>query len=684
MIDTERKWFEINPGLGESQPVFLSFCRKLQKQIASGPFPRDEMKKLQKQMSLRPGPQAISQIKLLLVQNVVLDLVAQGWLIKVVGQTVRIHAPIQTSGSPEQEKARVRHGHLIERDSQLSKKSVAEFVRSMEAAKLTEHGWRSIFSVMRDGQELKQILRKVTLIPEAATRERALRSAVLPYLQFVEGDAVCEHTGLRLRDIWRYFRLTWVNHHKSIPGRSILILIRDAAAAHHPVIGIAAIGSSVVQQKVRDQQIGWDSSSFLARLTETPSVSVIRRLHTALDELLAGLYIDDLLADPELELQRRHVSQPTHSIIEGLRKESKAARKRHQNSPHLSVHKSTGVSGSEDRIDWLERAETDLFRSKRCRHLAALLSIRKVFQEHKFTPETKKLHGQALQSGQVRSAIGQLVRLMKAEHVGIDMLDITVCGAVAPYNLLLGGKLVCMLLGSPEITAYYKAKYSGRSSIIASSMKAAPVRRRHSLVLLCTTSLYGVGSSQYNRIKVPAETLGGEEGEFLEFIKLGYSVGFGSFHFSGQTLQWINFVLGRKGNRRVNSIFGEGVNPLMRKIREALDYVGLPGDDILWHGNKRVIYSIPLASNYKEILLGLAKKPKYFVPPSNPKARTELLATFWRNRWLASRLKTTGIVDKVGEHSLTFPVRHGARVGSSVPFENLTLWEFPEQHADEA
>jgi hypothetical protein len=129
MTDTERKWFDINPGLGESQPQFLRFCRKLQKQIASGPFPREEVKNLQQQISLRSGPQPIGQIKLMLAQNVVLDLVAQGWLIKAVGQTVRIHPPLQEKDSPEHEKARVRNGLLIERDSQLNKKSVAVFVR---------------------------------------------------------------------------------------------------------------------------------------------------------------------------------------------------------------------------------------------------------------------------------------------------------------------------------------------------------------------------------------------------------------------------------------------------------------------------------------------------------------------------------------------------------------------------
>src|SRR5215208_1535638 len=177
MTDTERKWFDINPGMGESQPQFLRFCRKLQKQIASGPFPRDEVKNLRKQISLTPGPQPLGQIKLMLVQNVVLDLVVQGWLIKVAGQTVSIHAPIQDKDSPEHEKARVRNGHLIERDSQLNKKSITDFVRGMEAIRLTKHGWRSIFSVMRDGQELKQILKEATLMTDKEMREQALRNA---------------------------------------------------------------------------------------------------------------------------------------------------------------------------------------------------------------------------------------------------------------------------------------------------------------------------------------------------------------------------------------------------------------------------------------------------------------------------------------------------------------------------
>jgi hypothetical protein len=681
MSDTKRTWFEINPDLGESSSQFLRFCRQAERLVTAhiGGITGEDLRRLRAQVALKPvRPQGIAEIKLHVAENVVLDLIAQGWLIRTGPKAIQVHAPLLRNDSPSDEKERIRRAHLLERDSQLGKRSVIEFVKSMETSRLTGCGWHSIFSVMRDGPSLSTALSKVASISDRDVRTDALKEVISPYIQIVEGDAVCEHTGLRLRDIWRYFRLTWVNNYKSVPGRSIMVLIRDGAYRNHPVIGIAALGSSVVQQKVRDEHIGWDASTFVKKFSQNPSAQVVIRLHRALSNLIDGVFINDLLDDHELELERIHLSRPTHSIIERLRREAKSAREMHELSPHVSIHKSD-ASEEDNGGQWEERARTQLFRSKRCLHLATLLSIRKIFQEHNFITGRKRPYVEALESDQVRAAIGQLVRLIKAEHVGIDMLDITVCGAVAPYNTILGGKLVCMLLCSPEIVHYYSTKYSKQPSIIASSMKGGPVRRPHRLVLLCTTSLYGVGSSQYNRIKVPAKALGGDTADILEYKKLGCSVGFGSFHFSEQTLQWIKFLLGRKGNRKVNSIFGEGVNPLMRKIREALDFVGLPGDEILWHGNKRVVYAVPLAENYQEVLLGFERQAAYFVPQSEPKLRTSLLAAYWRRRWLASRITTAGVLERVAEHSLARPIRHGARVSPSIPiFENGLLWEVEE------
>jgi hypothetical protein len=119
--------------------------------------------------------------------------------------------------------------------------------------------------------------------------------------------------------------------------------------------------------------------------------------------------------------------------------------------------------------------------------------------------------------------------------------------------------------------------------------------------------------------------------------------------------------LGRlQSGRPVNSIFGEGVNPKLRKVRAALDAVGLPSDSLLQHGSPRLVYGIALASNFREILLGLKSRPEYIIP--DRRDATARIVDFWRVRWLANRVENATVIHAVREHSLASPVRHGARV----------------------
>ena len=156
---------------------------------------------------------------------------------------------------------------------------------------------------------------------------------------------------------------------------------------------------------------------------------------------------------------------------------------------------------------------------------------------------------------------------------------------------------------------------------------------------------------------------GGNLSEKIEYRPIGLSEGFGSFHISQETLDLIATLIARsKESRKVNSIFGEGVNPLMRKIREGLELLGLPSDILMNHGNKRVVYGIALARNFRNFLLGLADTAHYNVPRTRDKFRTEMIADFWRQRWLLSRLEKSGILDEVSKHSLVYPIRHGAQV----------------------
>lgn len=122
-------------------------------------------------------------------------------------------------------------------------------------------------------------------------------------------------------------------------------------------------------------------------------------------------------------------------------------------------------------------------------------------------------------------------------------------------------------------------------------------------------------------------------------------------------------LLGRsKQGRKVNSIFGEGVNPLMRKMREALTFVGLPSKILLRHGNRRIVYRIPLAKNFRRLLLGIETRPKYIVPQNSPTKKTSMIGAYWICRWLSKRIEQDSVLTHVASHSLAYPVLHGAQV----------------------
>lgn len=599
-------------------------------------------------------------IKLIISKSLILDFLAQGWTMKIKDNTIILNYADETLLQNEI-KEKVRRGHLIQRDSQLSKHSVREFIKKMEKKKLTPKGWFSIFSLMRDGKSLSKKLKSSRKFPKVEKRVENLADIIKPYLQFVEQGENCKITGLPLMDIWRYFRHTWVTPYKVLPGRSIYILIRDAATPNHCVIGIAALGSAVAQHSVRDKWIGWDSATFYKHLLESPKLSTIKHLGNTLNQMINLIYIKDL---KKLGITKKDFRNPSEKLIKRLKRFSVAEIKKHRLNPNKRTFNDVKIKASSKKINWATFAETHLFKSKRYKLLASLLNVKRVLLNHRIF-EIKKVSElkNVLEIAEVQNTIQQLVRRIKGEKVGINIMDIVICGSIAPYNSILGGKLVCMLLTSPEVSKYYKTKYTDRQSIIASSMRGKPIKKEQDLIYLGTTSLYGVGSSQYNRIKIPSEEIGGERGAFIEYKNLGLSAGYGSFHFSQTTLDYMKLLLARNQNgKRVNSIFGEGANPLMRKIRECLDTLNLPSEKILNHGFKRVVYGVPLSINFREVLLGFKKIPSYIIPQTKVKDKTQLLAQYWIKRWLSRRIENDSILEEMSKHSLIYPINHGARV----------------------
>lgn len=205
----------------------------------------------------------------------------------------------------------------------------------------------------------------------------------------------------------------------------------------------------------------------------------------------------------------------------------------------------------------------------------------------------------------------------------VYLMDAYVIGAVPPYNLLLGGKLIAYILASNEIRKIYREKYKNHFTILEK-------RKANDLVGIFTTSLYG-RSSQYNRIKYHNHLL---------YQPIGETKGYGTLHLSEETLQFMRKLLQEKGIIIGNN-FGDGPSWRMRVIRAVGDILGFNADFLLNHSFKRRIYYVPLAKNTIEFLNGQVQRPEYYDYPMKD------LVAFWKERWLNNRKTKLDIVHRI-------------------------------------
>lgn len=574
------------------------------------------------------------------------DLVKQGWTVRVHDAHVEMCRLPHAAGGAIDERGRIRQRLHAAREEQLREPPVQAFIRDLETRRLNRGHFVSIFSLMRDGAELA---RELHALREGHQRTDAV---IRPYLQFVDADERCEHTGLRLADVWRYFRHTWSTPYQSIPGRSMMILVRDAAAFFHPVIGIAAVSSAAVAITSRDEAIGWTPEALVEALGNRRG-NPFRWIEHIIDQSIARLHRVDLLRDEILRL--RDLRTPTPATITHLRKEAASQRAKHHRFMTGSDYKRSARGAASD---WPAQAMTPLFRSKRADELADLLAIRMALRDVSGRRAKTSFAAFAATSRGLK-AISSLLKRIKADRVGAAIAELTVCGALPPYSEILGGKLVAMLIASPEVRLEYRRRYGKSESVIASSMAGHAVVKSADLVFIGTTSLYGQRPSQYDRIAIPC----GDGAQVLRYEYLGRTMGVGTFQFSERTVRQLELLLAQsRTGMRVNSVFGEGVNPRLRKIRQALDYLGLPTEELLHHGTPRLVYGMRLARNLREHLLGIESKPDYLLSDADPCAATDRISRWWAERWLLKRVHRKDALERIEQHTFIHPIRHGARV----------------------
>lgn len=116
-------------------------------------------------------------------------------------------------------------------------------------------------------------------------------SAVEPTIE------VCESQ--EQHDIFRIFRFYWSSPYSEYVGRRLKLLIRDNALPGKPLIGLAALGSSIVHIPERDEWIGWDKNTRTRNLVYTMDAYVLGAL-PPYNYLLGGKLVSYLIASNEV------------------------------------------------------------------------------------------------------------------------------------------------------------------------------------------------------------------------------------------------------------------------------------------------------------------------------------------------------------------------------------------------
>jgi hypothetical protein len=177
----------------------------------------------------------------------------------------------------------------------------------------------------------------------------------------------------------------------------------------------------------------------------------------------------------------------------------------------------------------------------------------------------------------------------------VNVLDAYVLGAIPPYNMLLGGKLVSCLVRSREIRDDFATRYGKSRGIISREKKGAQ------LAVVTTSSSLGK-SSVYNRLKL---------GEQPYFTSIGYTQGWGHFHVPEYLFTELRDYLRKRKHKYVDGhSFGQGPNWRLRTIRAAFDALGFKAD-LLRHGIGREVFVCNLAANARKILRGEARRANF-------------------------------------------------------------------------
>lgn len=434
--------------------------------------------------------------------RVLFDLVRLGWQVREEGYGIELVAERPRLGrlTPEQirvEKSRTRALFWPIVQAQLSQPAIGELARRLENPPVRS-GKKPIACLMAEGSELHARLLAARRNPDDG--DDPLASAVRPYLQWITPDGVDEFTGHSLREIWRYFRYSWSVPQFSTPGRQLLYLVRDAAHPCHAVMGLIGLNNGALQMgEDREYHLGWSLRALRERLRAADAPECLAAEYEWMETQIAAA-IDDV--DPTALATLEELANPDREVIARLRRQAQEFNTlRDETLRELVKERSGGdvpmlaaeiedVSDDHPPVDeemlrlelkpsanpTMQKARRHLVARKRAGLLAELLHARWTLHEYRAALLDPNQLDSALAREPVEIALQTVLAALKSRYAGINMLKISTCGAIPPYQHVLGGKLAALLLFSPQIADDYRNLYSG-PSIISSQLKNAPIHR---------------------------------------------------------------------------------------------------------------------------------------------------------------------------------------------------------------
>jgi len=433
--------------------------------------------------------------------------------------------------------------------------------------------------------------------------------------------------------IYRYLRYSWRIPYSTTPGRTMSFLVRKS---NGHVIGIFTLASPTLWMSGRDEAMGFEDLDntgkskvdWVHRWSSTGMVDDEHNIHPGSGQYSVSEFISSLSSALIRRLQQLPLTE-----MEGVDTKKLSA----LGVDVQSTKPTQKLSTTERNVSKRNRLYASC--STALEHLSDADGITTV------DGLWAKLHGSDASEDFLR-ALKQGLREQKTHVFAGSVADISICGAIPPYNPLRVGKLIAMLAMSKAVSDSWEDKYRDAVSVISSEVAGRLITRDSQFAAMSTTGLYGRGNIQYDRVRI-GEGIStrrmqniGETGEGEGEKRRGPS----TLTISRNTWEMIDGYCETYGVAEGTSgRFGEGTSARIRQLQAVrasiLSVLPDESDNKLWdrivlNPFSRSIHVCLLSRRSVRYLLGIDSELQHVTPlPS-----VQEIVSHWKSRWLAPAL----------------------------------------------